>query len=100
MNACNGFMLGRDTAGVLTIARSVVGRARRVTRVAEQIIDHDDDPLFRNGLLVFVKELHKGTVMVNWFVKVLVVNWFVKELHKGTLVVNWFVKTYIRVCLW
>ena len=40
--------------------QSLVGRSRRVAQVAERIVDGHDDPLFRNGLMVYITQLRKG----------------------------------------
>ena len=32
-----------------------------MAQVAERIVDSHDDPVFRNGLMVYIKQLRKGT---------------------------------------
>jgi hypothetical protein len=49
-----------DVDGINSAIKSMVGRSRRVCQVGERIIDNHDDPLYRNGLLVYIKALHKG----------------------------------------
>lgn len=49
-----------DVDGINSGVKSMVGRSRRVCQVGERIIDNHDDPLYRNGLLVYIKALHKG----------------------------------------
>lgn len=57
---CHGFLAEEDDLGLGSSVKSVIGRARRVCQMAERIISGHKDPLYRNGLLVFVKQLQKG----------------------------------------
>ena len=61
INTCNGCVLISDPGGLSTVVQSLVGRSRRVAQVAERIVDSHDDPVFRNGLMVYIKQLRKGT---------------------------------------
>lgn len=60
INTCNGFVLLSDPQGLSLVLQSLVGRSRRVAKVAERIVDGHDDAVFRNGLMVFIKQLCKG----------------------------------------
>ena len=57
---CRGCIMTCDVDGINSAIKSMVGRSRRVCQVGERIIDNHDDPLYRNGLLVYIKALHKG----------------------------------------
>lgn len=57
---CYGYLEDGDEFDLESSVKSVVGRARRVCQMAERIISGHKDPLYRNGLLVFVKQLQKG----------------------------------------
>lgn len=60
---CYGYLEDGDEFNLESSVKSVVGRARRVCQMAERIISGHKDPLYRNGLLVFVKQLQKGEGM-------------------------------------
>ena len=60
INTCNGCILISDPLGFSQVVQSLVGRSRRVAQVAERIVDSHDDPVFRNGLMVYIKQLPKG----------------------------------------
>ena len=70
INTCNGSLVISDPGGFTHMIQSLVGRSRRVAQVAERIVDGHDDPLFRNGLMVYITQLRKGeqdTTMENQF---------------------------------
>ncbi|KAK3084101.1 hypothetical protein FSP39_008190 [Pinctada imbricata] len=56
---CRGFLSNQDGEGVATMVQSIIGRGRRMCQMAERIINSSPDPLYRNGLLVYVKQLQK-----------------------------------------
>nr|XP_022344861.1 uncharacterized protein LOC111137616 isoform X2 [Crassostrea virginica] len=60
ISVCHGFLAEEDDLGLGSSVKSVIGRARRVCQMAERIISGHKDPLYRNGLLVFVKQLQKA----------------------------------------
>ncbi|KAL4231611.1 hypothetical protein ACF0H5_009191 [Mactra antiquata] len=59
INTCNGCILIQDENGFNIMLQSVIGRSRRVVQVAETIVDSHEDPLYRNGLMVFIIKLKK-----------------------------------------
>ncbi|XP_061197776.1 catenin alpha-2-like [Saccostrea echinata] len=60
ISLCHGFLAEEDDQGLGSAVKSLIGRARRVYQMAERIIGGHKDPLYRNGLLVFVKQLQKA----------------------------------------
>lgn len=60
ISVCHGYLEDGDEFNLGSAVKSVVGRARRVCQMAERIIGGHKDPLYRNGLLVFVKQLQKA----------------------------------------
>jgi len=60
IGTCRGFVAAEDGTNAAKMLRSVLGRSRRVCQVAERIVDHHDDPLFRNGLMAYINQLRKG----------------------------------------
>lgn len=64
INTCNGCILISDPLGFSQVVQSLVGRSRRVAQVAERIVDSHDDPVFRNGLMVYIKQLRKAITAV------------------------------------
>ena len=60
INTCNGSLVISDPGGFTHMIQSLVGRSCRVAQVAERIVDGHDDPLFRNGLMVYITQLRKG----------------------------------------
>ncbi|XP_076104056.1 uncharacterized protein LOC143072834 isoform X1 [Mytilus galloprovincialis] len=60
IGVCRGYVMTCDVEGISSAIKSLVGRSRRVCQVGERIVDSHDDPLYRNGLLVYVKSLHKA----------------------------------------
>ncbi|XP_062612716.1 alpha-catenin-like protein hmp-1, partial [Saccostrea cucullata] len=59
ISLCRGFLTEEDDLGLGSAVKSLIGGARRVCQMAERIISGHKDPLYRNGLLVFVKQLQK-----------------------------------------
>lgn len=62
ISVCRGFLNEGDDLGLGSAVKSLIGRARRVCQMSERIISSHKDPLYRNGLLVFVKQLQKGNL--------------------------------------
>ncbi|XP_056018067.1 uncharacterized protein LOC125679563 isoform X2 [Ostrea edulis] len=60
ISVCRGFLNEGDDLGLGSAVKSLIGRARRVCQMSERIISSHKDPLYRNGLLVFVKQLQKA----------------------------------------
>ncbi|XP_033755819.1 catenin alpha-like [Pecten maximus] len=60
VNVCLGFLTEDDLVGVASALRGVVGRSRRVAQFAERIVDHSQDPLYRNGLQSYIKQLQRA----------------------------------------
>ena len=38
-----------------------------MAQVAQRIVDSHDDPVFRNGLMVYIKQLRKGTTLLHHY---------------------------------
>ncbi|KAJ8312557.1 hypothetical protein KUTeg_009930 [Tegillarca granosa] len=64
VSTCRGFIMTCDESGISLMCRSMIGRARRVCQVAERIIENHHDAVYRNGLLVYVKQLQKGKLQI------------------------------------
>ncbi|XP_060073578.1 uncharacterized protein LOC132553356 [Ylistrum balloti] len=60
VSVCLGFIAEEDLVGVAKTLRGVVGRSRRVAQFAERIVDHSRDPLYRNGLQSYIKQLQRA----------------------------------------
>ncbi len=52
--------LQKEEGELAETARSVIGRARRVSSVATKMIGSHCDPIFRNGSMACVAQLNKG----------------------------------------
>lgn len=64
INTCNGCLLISDEAGFILMLQSMIGRSRRVAHIAERIVDAHTDPVYRNGLTVFIQKLKKAITAV------------------------------------
>ncbi|XP_053407384.1 uncharacterized protein LOC123547184 isoform X2 [Mercenaria mercenaria] len=84
INTCNGCLLITDQAGFSVMLQAVIGRSRRVAQVAERIVDAHEDPLFRNGLMVFIQKLKKAITAVRTSGGN-VSSEFTNKLHQNTL---------------
>ncbi|XP_069113867.1 uncharacterized protein [Argopecten irradians] len=60
VNICLGFLREEDVVGLASALRGVVGRSRRVAQFAERIVDNSQDPLYRNGLQSYIKQLQRA----------------------------------------
>ncbi|OWF53522.1 uncharacterized protein LOC110446295 isoform X2 [Mizuhopecten yessoensis] len=60
VNVCLGFLTEEDLVGVASALRGVVGRSRRVGQFAVRIVDHSQNPLYRNGLQSYIKQLQRA----------------------------------------
>ena len=48
-------------SSVVDAVRAICGRGRRVSSIATRVVDNHEDPIFRNGLMVYINQLNKGT---------------------------------------
>lgn len=53
-------MSERDIPGLKYSLRKLLAHARHMIQVATQVVDHHFDPIFRNGLLVFIQRMTEG----------------------------------------
>ncbi|XP_013384611.1 catenin alpha-1 isoform X2 [Lingula anatina] len=49
-----------DLEVVTDATQGIVGKAKRIEQIALRLVDNHEDPIFRNGLLVFVNQLKKA----------------------------------------
>ncbi|XP_048258541.1 uncharacterized protein LOC124139394 [Haliotis rufescens] len=58
--AVRGFLLQADHEGSTEAISCVFRRTRRVIQIAQSVVDHSTDAIYRNGLLVFVRKLQQA----------------------------------------
>ena len=56
-------MFSQETSSLARLVKSVVGRARRCVQVGTTMVDKSHDPMYRNGLMVYINKLEKGKCM-------------------------------------
>ena len=56
-------MFSQETSSLARLVKSVVGRARRCIQVGTTMVDKSHDPIYRNGLMVYINKLEKGKCM-------------------------------------
>ena len=49
-----------DGQAVADATRAVIGQARRIAQLTGGVVDAHEDPLYRNGMMVYVTQLNKG----------------------------------------
>ncbi|XP_025095727.1 uncharacterized protein LOC112564862 isoform X2 [Pomacea canaliculata] len=57
INVIRGCLSERDIPGLKYSLRKLLAHARHMIQVATQVVDHHFDPIFRNGLLVFIQRM-------------------------------------------
>ncbi|XP_046568621.1 uncharacterized protein LOC124277012 [Haliotis rubra] len=60
ISAVRGFLLEADQDGSTEAISRVFHRTRRVMQIAQSVVDHNTDAIYRNGLLVFVRKLQQA----------------------------------------
>ena len=60
IHQCKDAMHQQDEGQLKMAAATMMGRTRRVIQITSHHIDNSDDPIYRNGLLAWVKQLEKG----------------------------------------
>ena len=51
-----------DDMIIADVTRSLIGRARRVSHRTTRFVDSHLDPVYRNGVMAYVKQLNKGNI--------------------------------------
>ncbi|XP_067657935.1 vinculin-like [Haliotis asinina] len=60
ISAVRGFLLEADKDGSTEAISCVFHRTSRVIQIAQSVVDHNTDAIYRNGLLVFVRKLQQA----------------------------------------
>ncbi|XP_035671714.1 catenin alpha-1-like isoform X2 [Branchiostoma floridae] len=64
IHQCKDAMHQQDEGQLKMAAATMMGRTRRVIQITSNHIDNSDDPIYRNGLLAWVKQLEKAMIPV------------------------------------
>ncbi|XP_078587660.1 vinculin-like [Branchiostoma floridae x Branchiostoma japonicum] len=64
IHQCKDAMHQQDEGQLKMAAATMMGRTRRVIQITSHHIDNSDDPIYRNGLLAWVKQLEKAMIPV------------------------------------
>ncbi|XP_019646308.1 PREDICTED: catenin alpha-1-like [Branchiostoma belcheri] len=64
IHQCKDAMHQQDEGQLKMAAATMMGRTRRVIQITSQHIDNSDDPIYRNGLLAWVRQLEKAMIPV------------------------------------
>ncbi|CAH1257676.1 CTNNA1 [Branchiostoma lanceolatum] len=64
MHQCKDAMHQQDEGQLKMAAATMMGRTRRVIQITSHHIDNSDDPIYRNGLLAWVRQLEKAMIPV------------------------------------
>ena len=51
-----------DPVNLAGHSRSVIGYGRRVHQMACNLVDTNHDPVYRNGVMIYVQQLNKGMI--------------------------------------
>ncbi len=48
---------------VADASRVLIGLSSRVVQIAVRMVNHHEDPIFRNGVMAYIKQLKKGELL-------------------------------------
>ena len=60
VNVVRGKVSEKDELGTRADLRKLLAHARRMTQVARRVVDSHCNPVFRNGLMVYVQQMESG----------------------------------------
>ena len=60
VNIVRGKVSDQDTEGTRVSVQRLLAHSERMIQVATRVVDHSQDALYRNGIMVFVQRLQAG----------------------------------------
>ncbi|XP_064630098.1 uncharacterized protein LOC135488988 isoform X2 [Lineus longissimus] len=82
---CRVAMISEELDDLNLGSKALIGRARRAAEIATKVVDNHEEPVYRNGLLVFINQLRKGITAVKSGVARVMENITDKDLHHSLI---------------